>query len=141
MLYFWDIEQIIKNTLNELKLDINVEISNKLNVPMSYNVSTNTVKFNYLKVNGYNAQINFKIKESDENCIKIILYHELGYYLDFKKNKRDLRILLYGEDKEKEQLMAEIEKNAWDYGRTLVPENLVESYDQVRELDKLIIKR
>jgi predicted SprT family Zn-dependent metalloprotease len=140
MLYFWDIEQTIKNTLNELNLDINVEISNKLNVPMSYNVSTNTIKFNYLKVNGYNAQINFKIKETDENFVKIILYHELGYYLDFKKNKRDLRILLYGEDEEKEQLMAEIEVNAWDYGRTLVPEHLVESYDQVRELDKMILK-
>ncbi|WML53195.1 hypothetical protein RCG17_00280 [Neobacillus sp. PS3-12] len=140
MLYFWDIEQTIKNTLNELNLDINVEISNKLNVPMSYNVSTNTIKFNYLKVNGYNAQINFKIKETDENFVKIILFHELGYYLDFKKNKRDLRILLYGEDKEKELLMAEIEVNAWDYGRTLVPEHLVESYDQVRELDKMILK-
>jgi predicted SprT family Zn-dependent metalloprotease len=140
MLYFWDIEQTIKNTLNELNLEINVEISNKLNVPMSYNVSTNTIKFNYLKVNGYNAQINFKIKETDENFVKIILYHELGYYLDFKKNKRDLRVLLYGEDKEKEQLMAEIDTNAWDYGRTLVPEHLVESYDQVRELDKMLIK-
>jgi hypothetical protein len=140
MLYFWDIEQIIKNTLNELNLDINVEISNKLNVPMSYNVSTNTIKFNYLKVNGYNAQINFKIKETDENFVKIILFHELGYYLDFKKNKRDLRVLLYGEDKEKELLMAEIEVNAWDYGRTLVHEHLVESYDQVRELDKMILK-
>jgi predicted SprT family Zn-dependent metalloprotease len=140
MLYFWDIEKTIKNTLNELNLDINVEISNKLNVPMSYNVSTNTIKFNYLKVNGYNAQINFKIKETDENFVKIILYHELGYYLDFKKNKRDLRILLYGEDEEKKQLMAEIEKNAWEYGRTLVPKHLVESYNQVRELDKLIIK-
>lgn len=140
MLYFWDIEQTIKNTLNELNLDINVEISNKLNVPMSYNVSTNTIKFNYLKVNGYNAQINFKIKETDENFVKIILYHELGYYLDFKKNKRDLRVLLYGEDREKEQLMAEIETNAWDYGRTLVPKHLLKSYDVVRELDKLLIK-
>jgi predicted SprT family Zn-dependent metalloprotease len=140
MLYFWDIEQIIKNTLHELNLNINVEISNTLNAPMNYNVSTNTIKFNYLKVNGYNAQINFKIKETDENFIKIILYHELGYYLDFKKNKRDLRILLYGEDKEKEQLMIEIEKNAWEYGRTLVPEHLVKSYDLVRELDKMIIK-
>jgi predicted SprT family Zn-dependent metalloprotease len=140
MLYFWDIEQTIKNTLNELNLDINVEISNKLNVPMSYNVSTNTIKFNYLKVNGYNAQINFKIKETNESFVKIILYHELGYYLDFKKNKRDLRILLYGDEKEKEQLLAEIEKNAWDYGRTLVPDYLLKSYDLVRELDKMLIK-
>jgi hypothetical protein len=140
MLYFWDIEQIIKTTLQELNLDINVEISNNLNAPMNYNVSTNTIKFNYIKVNGYYAQINFKIKETDEHFIKIMLYHELGYYLDFKKNKRDLRILLYGEDKEKEQLMAEIEKNAWDYGRTLVPEHLVKSYDLVRELDKWLIK-
>jgi predicted SprT family Zn-dependent metalloprotease len=140
MLYFWNIEEIIKNTLKELNLDINVEISNNLNAPISYNVSTNTIKFNYLKVNGYNAQINFKIKETDENFVKIILYHELGYYLDFKKNKRDLRILLYGDDQEKEELMSEIEKNAWEYGRSLVPNHLAKSYDQVRELDKLLIK-
>lgn len=140
MLYFWNIEEIIKNTLVELNLNINVEISNNLNAPMSYNVSTNTIKFNYLKVNGYNAQINFKMKETDENFVKIILYHELGYYLDFKKNKRDLKILLYGEDMEKEQLMYEIETNAWEYGRTLVPQHLLKSYDLMRELDKTLIK-
>lgn len=140
MLYFWNIEEIIKNTLVELNLNINVEISNNLNAPMSYNVSTNTIKFNYLKVNGYNAQINFKMKETDENFVKIILYHELGYYLDFKKNKRDLKILLYGEDMEKEQLMSEIETNAWEYGRTLVPQHLLKSYDLMRELDKTLIK-
>jgi predicted SprT family Zn-dependent metalloprotease len=140
MLYFWNIEQIIKNTLAELNLNINVEISNNLNAPMSYNVSTNTIKFNYLKVNGYSAQINFKMKETDENFVKIILYHELGYYLDFKKNKRDLKILLYGEDQEKEHLMSEIETNAWEYGRTLVPQHLLKSYDLMRELDKMLIK-
>jgi predicted SprT family Zn-dependent metalloprotease len=140
MLYIWDIEKIIKNTLKELDLTINVEFSNNLNVPMSYNVSTNTIKFNYLKVNGFNAQINFKMKETDENFVKIILYHELGYYLDFKKNKRDLRVLLYGEDEEKKLLMSEIETNAWEYGRTLVPERLLPSYDQVRELEKMLIK-
>lgn len=140
MLYFWNIEEIIKRTLEELNFDINVEVSNSLHAPMSYNVSTNTIKFNYLKINGYNAQINFKIKETDENFVKIILYHELGYYLDFKKNKRDLRILLYGDDQEKEMLMSEIETNAWEYGRTLVPQHLLKSYDLVRELDKVLIK-
>jgi hypothetical protein len=104
---------------------------------MSYNVSTNTIKFNYLKVNGYIAKINFKIKETNENLVKLMLYHEIGYYLDFKKNKHDIRTLMYGEDDEKEQLMAEIEKNSWDYGRGIVPEHLVNAYDQYRELDKV----
>ena len=82
MLYIWDIEKIIKDTLIELKLNINVEFNNKLTAPMSYNVSTNTIKFNYIQINGYNAKINFKMKETDENFVKIILYHELGYYLE-----------------------------------------------------------
>lgn len=107
---------------------------------MSYNVSTNTIKFNYLQVNGYKAKINFKIKETDENFVKIILYNEIGYYLDFKKNKHDLRILMYGEDDEIAELKSKIETNAWEYGRTLVPKQLLKSYDKVRELDKMLLK-
>jgi len=137
VLYIWDIEKIIIHTLNELRLNINYEFSNTLASPMSYNVSTNTIKFNYLKVNGYIAKINFKIKETDENLIKLMLYHEIGYYLDFKKNKHDIRTLMYGDDDEKEQLMAEIEKNSWDYGRKIVPEHLVHAYDHFRDLAKM----
>jgi hypothetical protein len=138
MLYIWDIEKIIKDTLNEHKLDINYELNNNMDAPMSYNVSTNTIKFNYLQVNGYKGKI--KIKETDENFVKIILYHEIGYYLDFKKNKHDLRILVYGDEEEKEKLKSEIETNAWEYGRTLIPEQLLKSYDKVRELDKMLLK-
>lgn len=140
MLYIWDIEKIINNTLQELKLNINVEFSDQLKAPMSYNGSTNTIKFNYLQINGYNAKINFKIKETDENFVKIILYHELGYFLEFRKNTRILKTLIYGEEEEKEQLLAEIEVNAWEYGRTLVPESLLNAYDQVRILDQLLLK-
>lgn len=137
MLYIWDIEKIIVNILQELKLKINVESNKKLTAPMSYNVSTNTIKFNYIQINGYNAKINFKIKETDENFVKIILYHQLGYYLEYRKNTRVLKTLIYGKEEEKEQLLAEIEENSWECGRTLVPEYLLKAYDQVRELDKL----
>ncbi|MFE5427716.1 hypothetical protein [Peribacillus simplex] len=137
MLYISDIEKIINNTLNEHNLDIIYEFDNNLSAPMSYNVSTNTIKFNYLQVNGYKGKI--RIKETEEDFVKIILYRMIGYYLDFKKNKHDLRILMYGHEEEKEKLKAEIETNAWDYGRTLIPEQLLESYDKVRELDKMLI--
>ncbi|MEH7095631.1 hypothetical protein [Neobacillus vireti] len=140
LLYIWDIEEIIKNTLQEHKLNINYELNNKLPAPMSYNVSTNTIKFNYLQINGYIANINFKIKETDEDCVKLILFHQLGYFLDFKKNKHDLRTLKYGEDEEKEKLLALIERNSWDYGRTFVPEKLLKSYDTVRSIDKMLLK-
>ncbi|PFP27621.1 hypothetical protein COJ96_15445 [Bacillus sp. AFS073361] len=140
MLYIRDIEKIIEHTLLVHKLTIEYEISNTLPAPMSFNVSTNMIKFNYLKINGYIANINFKIKETDEDCVKIILYHQLGYYLDFKKNKHDLRIIKYGEDDEKAQLLTLIETNAWEYGRTLVPDRLLNSYDKVRQLDKMLIK-
>jgi hypothetical protein len=137
MLYISDIEKIINNTLNEHNLDIIYEFDNNLSAPMSYNVSTNTIKFNYLQVNGYKGKI--RIKETEEDFVKIILYRMIGYYLDFKKNKHDLRILMYGHEEEKEKLKSEIETNAWDYGRTLIPEHLLESYDKVRELDKMLI--
>lgn len=140
MLYIRDIEKIIKNILHEHTLNIDYEINNKLLAPMSYNVSTNTIKFNYLQINGYLANINFKIKESDEDCVKIILYRQLGYYLVFKNNKHDLRILKYLEDEVKAQILAKIETTAWEYGRTLVPEKLVNSYDKVRDLDKMLLK-
>jgi hypothetical protein len=140
MLYIRDIEEIIENTLQEHQITIDYEMNNKLLAPMSYNVTTNTIKFNYLQINGYIANINFKIKESDEDCVKIILYRQLGYYLEFKNNKHDLRVLKYFEDEEKARLLAKIEKNAWDSGRTLVPEKLVNSYDKVRELDKMLLK-
>ncbi|WP_337248190.1 hypothetical protein [Bacillus sp. USDA818B3_A] len=140
LLYIWDIEEIIKNTLLEHRLNLNYELNNQLPAPMSFNVSTSTIKFNYLQINGYVANINFKIKESDEDCVKLILYHQLGYYLDFKKNKHDLRTLMYGGDEEKEQLRAVIERNSWVYGRTLVPERLLKSYDKVHTIDKMLIK-
>ncbi|MDQ0220607.1 hypothetical protein ELQ35_22225 [Peribacillus cavernae] len=138
MLYAWNIEKIIKDTLDKHNLNINYEFNNNLKVPMSYNVSTNTIKFNYLQVSGYISKI--RIKETDENFVKIILYHVIGYYLDFKKNKHDLRILKYGDEEEIENLTSKIETNAWDYGRTLIPEQLLQSYDKVRELDKALIK-
>ncbi|WML26757.1 hypothetical protein [Neobacillus sp. OS1-33] len=140
MLYIRDIEKIIEHTLQEHKITIDYEINNNLLAPMSFNISTNTIKFNYLQINGYIANIIFKIKESDEDCVKIILYHQLGYYLAFKNNKHDLRVLKYFEDEKKAQLLAKIETNAWDYGRTLVPERLINSYDEVRELDKMLLK-
>lgn len=104
---------------------------------MSYNVSTNTIKFNYLQVNSYISKI--RMKEPDETVVKIILYHVIGYYLDFKKNKHDLRTLKYGEDHEIAELKKLIETNAWEYGRKLVPDELLPSYDQVRELDKALV--
>ncbi|MEH7014209.1 hypothetical protein V7087_25930 [Neobacillus niacini] len=137
MLKIWNIEKIIEDTLEKHNLVINYEINNKLTVPMSYNVSINTIKFNYLQVNGYINKI--RINETDENLVKIILYHVIGYYLDFKKNKHDLRTLMYGEDYEIEKLKTKIETNAWVYGRTMVPEQLLQSYDKVRELDKELI--
>ncbi|WP_308128864.1 hypothetical protein [Bacillus sp. sid0103] len=140
MLYIRDIEKIIENTLQEHNFTIDYEINNNLLAPMSFNVSTNTIKFNYLQINGYIANINFKIKETDEDCVKIILYHQLGYYLDFKNNKHGLRFLKYFEDEKKAEILTRIETNAWEYGRTLVPEKLVNSYDKVRELDKMLIK-
>ncbi|WP_347549905.1 hypothetical protein ABFG93_20840 [Pseudalkalibacillus hwajinpoensis] len=140
MLYIWDIENIIKDTLHEHNLDINYEFNNNLTSPMSYNVSTNTIKFNYLEVNGYTGKINFKIKETEENIVRILLYHEIGYYLDFKKHKHDLRILMYDEEEIQQELLSEIETNAWEYGRKLIPEQLIESFDKVRELDKMLLK-
>ena len=45
------------------------------------------------------------MKETDENFLKIILYHELGYYLEYRRNPRDLKTFLYGEEKEKQLLI------------------------------------
>ena len=104
MLYIWDIEKIIENTLSENNLNIHFEFDNDLASPMSYNVSTNTIKFNYLKVNGYISIININLKETTENYVKIILYHMIGYYLDFKKNKHDVRTLIYGHEDEKNKI-------------------------------------
>ncbi|PFG12118.1 hypothetical protein [Bacillus sp. es.036] len=136
MLYIWDVEKIIKDTLEEHKLSINYEFNNELAAPMSYNVSTNTIKFNYLQMNGYQAKVNFKLKETEENIALILLYHEIGYYLDFKKHRHDLRILMYEDEEVQQELLAEIEENAWEQGRKLIPDDLKESYDQLREIDQ-----
>ncbi|MBN8209817.1 hypothetical protein JI666_13755 [Bacillus sp. NTK071] len=136
MLYIWDVEKIIKDTLEQHELNINYEFNNELNAPMSYNVSTNTIKFNYLQINGYQAKVNFKLKETEENIALLLLYHEIGYYLDFKKHRHDLRILMYEDEEVQQKLLAEIEENAWEFGRRLVPDYLVESYDRLRELDR-----
>ncbi|MCA0992077.1 hypothetical protein [Pseudalkalibacillus hwajinpoensis] len=136
MLYIWDVEKIIKDTLDEHQLSINYEFNNELAAPMSYNVSTNTIKFNYLQMNGYQAKVNFKLKETEENIALILLYHEIGYYLDFKKHRHDLRILMYEDEEVQQELLAEIEENAWEQGRKLVPDDLKESYDHLREIDQ-----
>ncbi|UOQ46558.1 hypothetical protein MUN89_21100 [Halobacillus salinarum] len=138
MLYIWNIETIIDEIVQKHNLDITYEINNKLTAPMSFNVSTNTLTFNYLQVNGYISKI--KVKETEENLVKIIVFHELGYYLTFKKHKHDLKTLRYGEDDEVEALQAEIERNAWDYGRTLVPEELVNAFDRVRDQDRMLLQ-
>ncbi|WP_318010817.1 hypothetical protein [Bacillus sp. RAR_GA_16] len=127
---------MIKDTLEEHQLSINYEFNNELKAPMSYNVSTNTIKFNYLQMNGYQAKVNFKLKETEENIALILLYHEIGYYLDFKKHRHDLRILMYEEEEVQQELLAEIENNAWEQGRKLLPDDLKESYDQLREIDQ-----
>ncbi|TDL30593.1 hypothetical protein E2R51_17495 [Jeotgalibacillus sp. S-D1] len=137
MMYFWEIEKIIKETLQELKLSLSYEIDNQLKAPMSFNISTNTIKFNYIQINQYKGKMNVRLKETNENFVKLMLYREIGYYLDFKKNKHDLRTLMYGGEEEKKQLMKLIEKNAWVFGRTLVPEELLGSYDKLYELDKM----
>ncbi|KSU59477.1 hypothetical protein AS034_18785 [[Bacillus] enclensis] len=137
MLYIWNIEKIIQQTLSQHNLKINYESSNSLTVPMSYNVSHNTIRFNYLKINGYIAKLN--IRQPKEDLVRIVLYRVLGYYLDFKKNKHDTRILMYGDDKEKTDLKNLIEKNAWIYGRTLVPGELISAYDRMYELDKVLL--
>ncbi|MGA9288221.1 MAG: hypothetical protein WBV93_07675 [Anaerobacillus sp.] len=141
MLYIWDVEKIIKTILEEHNLNINYEFNNELTSPMSYNVSSNTIKFNYLQINGYQAQIKVKVKETEENIVKILLYHEIGYYLDFKKHRHDLRILMYEDEEEQQKLLSEIETNAWEFGRKLLPEELLDSYDQVRELDNTMLKK
>nr|WP_082235363.1 hypothetical protein [Halobacillus massiliensis] len=140
MLYIWHIEKIIQDTLEKHKLSkyIKYEANNALPSPMSFNISYNTITFNYLEVNGYMSKI--KVKETEENFVKIMIYHEIGYFLTFRKHSHDLRTLMYGEDDEVEALKTEIEANAWEYGRTMVPEELLESYDQVREKDKMLIK-
>ncbi|QAS52215.1 hypothetical protein [Halobacillus litoralis] len=138
MLYIWHIEKIIKNIMQEHNLNINYEANNNLPTPMSFNISTNTLNFNYLQVNGYMSKI--KINESADDFVKIIVCHEIGYYLTFKKHKHDLKTLMYGEDEEIAELKAVIERNAWNYGRGLVPDNLVDSYDKVRELDDSLLQ-
>ncbi|MFC0525852.1 hypothetical protein ACFFGV_19945 [Pontibacillus salicampi] len=137
MLYIWHIEKIIEQTLQKHHLQIEYQFSNNLSAPMSYNVSTNTITFNYLEVNGYISKM--KIRDSDEHLVRSMLYHEIGYYLTFKKHKHDLRTLMYGEEEEVEALKAEIERNAWDYGRTLVPDTLIETYDKMRERDRVLL--
>ncbi|MFP3470772.1 hypothetical protein R0J90_12090, partial [Micrococcus sp. SIMBA_144] len=70
------------------------------------------------------------------NIALILLYHEIGYYLDFKKHRHDLRILMYEDEEVQQELLAEIEENAWEQGRKLIPDDLKESYDQLREIDQ-----
>lgn len=136
MLFAWDIESIIKTILEQHQLDLNFEIKNDLSAPMSYNLSTKTIKFNYLEINGFIAKTKVTIKETDENLVKIILYRQIGYFLDHRKNKHDLRTLMYGDEHEKVRLIAKIETNSWEYGRSLVPEQLLNSYDKVRNFEK-----
>ena len=33
------------------------------------------------------SKIKIKVKETDEDFVKIILYHELGYYLEYRRNR------------------------------------------------------
>ncbi|TMW70471.1 hypothetical protein FGB90_16930 [Alteribacter natronophilus] len=140
MLYVSKIEEIIKDTLYSHDLKINYEYNEALPAPMSYNKSTNTIKFNYLEVNAYKAVVGSRIKESDENIVRLILYRQIGHYLDFKNNWHDMRILMFGGEHEKRMLRAKLDRNAWEYGRTLVPENLLHAYDKMRELDQTMVK-
>ncbi|RWZ54452.1 hypothetical protein EQV77_14335 [Halobacillus fulvus] len=138
MLYIWHIERIIEEILEKHSLPITYEANNQLSAPMSFNVSNNTLSFNYLEVNGFLSKI--KGNESKEDIVKIIICHEIGYYLTFQKHRHDLRTLMYGEDEEVAELQEIIETNAWDYGRALVPEELVSSYDDVRDLNRQLVK-
>lgn len=139
MLYIWNIERIIEETVEELHLDINYKYNYELTVPMSFNISTKTIHFNYIRINGYIGKL-FKLRETEENIVKLIVYRMLGYYLDFKKNRHDLRDFIYGNDREKEVIQSKIERNAWIYGRTLVPEHLLDAYDKIHAFEKMYVK-
>ncbi|WP_026691073.1 hypothetical protein [Alteribacter aurantiacus] len=141
MLYIWHIEEIIKDTIAEHRLDINYESNTELEAPMSYNKSTNTIKFNYLEMNGYKAKMARAVRASDENIVRLVLYRQIGYHLDFKHKFYDMRILMYGEEKEKEALMKKINTNAWECGRTLVPDDLLASYDKIREIEDGVVTK
>lgn len=138
MLYIWKIEEIIQQTISDHQLDISWAADNQLKAPMSFNVSNNTLTFNYLEVNGFMSKAQLGIAK--EEYVQLMVCHELGYYLTFKKHKHDLRTLMYGEDEEIAELKAVIETNAWDYGRTLVSEPLKQAYDQLREQNKQLLR-
>jgi hypothetical protein len=100
---------------------------------MKYNVTNNTIKFNHMQINGYKTRTNLNI--SDEEFALIILYHEMGHYLDFKENKYNFDQSKWTQE-EKRLFMQEREINAWKYGRTLVSNELLKLYDKIQTLDK-----
>ncbi|OMD67605.1 hypothetical protein [Paenibacillus odorifer] len=118
-----NIESIIEQILHELNIEASIE-SDYEHSPMAYNYRTNTFKFSK------------DLIEKDLTCnglislvyVKLLTYHEVGHYLDFKKNLNSVLML----DKLVEiDVQIALEENAWDLGRTVVPEDMREEFDEI----------
>lgn len=88
---------------------------------MAYNYETNTFK--------YSERLSLKESEEfdieTERFVILLTYHELGHYLDFQSNPYKVQYI----NDHKKQL--ELEEGAWDYGKTIIPDELIEDFDRI----------
>lgn len=118
-----NIESVIKQILLEKNIKANIEAEYEYS-PMAYNYRTDTFKFSNnliqqeLDWNGFNPL----------TYVRLLTYHEVGHYLDFKGNHLSVSMLDNLIDID---VQIALEENAWKLGMTVVPQDLKDGFDEI----------
>lgn len=131
----WDYDKFVEDLLKKHDINHKVVLFDKP-IPMAYSPAPIEFRINILAINRYINGDNHP-KLTDEEILSIMTYHEIGHCLDSRKHPpldlKAIRIKTRGTMEEWIKFTLEREKNAWKYGRELVPEHLISEYDKLNE--------
>jgi len=146
MFYYWHIEKIMQNFLEENNLsdlDLNIKrgvMSNYVRGAMVYRHGTKTILYNGDRIEQLYRKHPYMT--SDE-FILLAFIHELGHYFHWHSEENELEELIVKE-KEAGKRLNEVryilEKGAWDYGKRYVPHGLEVKFDMMNEANLLQYK-
>jgi hypothetical protein len=101
---------------------------------MAYHLKDNVIKYNLTSLE--KMKENGPLKHlSDEEFFEVCIYHELGHYLDYKRNPDRSSVRMKNDNPELEFLFIG-EQNAWRYGKEILPlyrNDLSKHFDTLNE--------
>lgn len=106
---------------------------------MAYHFKDNIIKYNLKYLRANKGQINEFDSMDDETFFELGIYHEIGHYLDYQRNK-DRALEREANDDPDYNFKLVGEQNAWKYGKEILPDKYIESFDILNERNINVLK-